>query len=80
MVVNKNKNQGNKITGIASLKEGLSDLKVADLQDIRKKWQIKNKSSLKKVELIQYLAETMPFFVRNIISLCTASKLSNVSC
>jgi hypothetical protein len=68
MVVNKNKNQENKITGIASLKEGLSALKVVDLQDIRKKWQIKNKSSLKKVELIQYLAETMPFFVRNIIS------------
>jgi hypothetical protein len=68
MVVNKNKNQENKITGIASLKEGLSALKVADLHDIRKKLQIKNISSLKKVELIQYLAEAIPFFVRNIIS------------
>src|SRR3954462_1927373 len=68
MAVNKNKNQMNKITGIASLKEGLSALKVADLQDIRKKLQIKNISSLKKVELIQYLAEEIPFLVRNIIS------------
>ena len=58
----------NKITGIASLVEGLSALKVADLQDIRKKLQIKNISSLKKVELIQYLAEAIPFLVRNIIS------------
>jgi hypothetical protein len=68
MAVNKNKNQMNKITGIASLVEGLSALKVADLQDIRKKLQIKNISSLKKVELIQYLAEAIPFLVRNIIS------------
>ncbi|MEC0666072.1 hypothetical protein P8864_09125 [Priestia flexa] len=40
MEVNKNKNQKNKIIGIASLKEALSALKVADLQDIRKKLQI----------------------------------------
>jgi hypothetical protein len=63
MVVNKNKNHENKITGIASLKEGLSTLKVADLQDIRKKWQIKNISSLKKVELIQYLSEAIPILL-----------------
>jgi hypothetical protein len=63
MVVNKNKNQENKITGIASLKEGLSALKVADLQNIRKKWQIKNISSLKKVELIQYLSEAIPILL-----------------
>lgn len=68
MAVNKNKNQKNKITGIASLKEGLSALKVANLQDIRKKLQIKNKSSLKKGELIQYLADAIPSFIRNIIS------------
>lgn len=54
--------------GIASLKEGLSALRVADLQEIRKKLQIKNISSLKKVELIQYLAEAIPFLVGNIIS------------
>jgi hypothetical protein len=63
MVVNRNKNHENKITGIASLKEGLSTLKVADLQDIRKKWQIKNISSLKKVELIQYLSEAIPILL-----------------
>jgi hypothetical protein len=68
MVVNKNKDQKNKITGIASLKEGLSTLKVAELQDIRKKLGIKNISSLKKAELIQYLAEAIPFLLRNIIS------------
>jgi uncharacterized protein YecA (UPF0149 family) len=68
MEVNKNKNQINKITGIASLMEGLSALKMADLQDIRKKLQIKNISSLKKAELIQYLAEAIPFLLRNIIS------------
>ena len=67
MAVNKNENQKIKITGIASLKEGLSTLKVADLQDIRKKLQIKNKSSLKKAELIQYLAEAIPFLLRTII-------------
>lgn len=68
MTVNKNKNQKEKILGIASLKEGLSTLKVSELQDIRKKLQIKNISSLKKVELIQYLSEAIPFLVRNIIS------------
>ncbi|ETI69879.1 SEC-C metal-binding domain-containing protein [Neobacillus vireti] len=68
MEVNKNKNQKNKVTGIASLKEGLSVLKLTDLQDIRKKLQIKNISSLKKAELIQYLAEAIPFLLRNIIS------------
>lgn len=68
MVVNKNKNQSNKIIGIASLKEGLSTLKMADLQDIRKKQQIKNISSLKKAELIEYLAEAIPFLLRIIIS------------
>lgn len=68
MAVNKNKNQKNKITGIASLKEGLSGLKVVDLQDIRKKLQIRNTSSFKKAELIQYLAEAIPFLLRNIIS------------
>jgi uncharacterized protein YecA (UPF0149 family) len=68
MVVNKNKNQENKISGIATLKEGLSGLKVADLQDIRKKWQIKNISSLKKVELIQYLSEAIPFLLGIFIS------------
>ncbi|MBL4953474.1 SEC-C domain-containing protein [Neobacillus sp. YIM B02564] len=68
MVVNKNKNQTNKIIGIASLKEGLSTLKMADLQDIRKKQQIKNISSLKKAELIEYLAEAIPFLLRIIIS------------
>jgi hypothetical protein len=67
MAVNKNKNQKNKITGIASLKEGLSALKVAELQDIRKKLQIKNISSLKKAELIQYLAEAIPILLSNII-------------
>lgn len=61
-------NQKNKITAIASLKEGLSALKIADLHDIRKKLQIKNISSLKKAELIQYLAEAIPFLLRNIIS------------
>jgi uncharacterized protein YecA (UPF0149 family) len=68
MVVNKNKNQENKITGIATLKEGLSGFTVADLQDIRKKWQIKNISSLKKAELIQYLAEAIPILLSIIIS------------
>lgn len=68
MEVNKNENQKNKVTGIATLKEGLSALKVADLQDIRKKLQIKNISSLKKMELIQYLAEEIPVLVRSIIS------------
>jgi hypothetical protein len=67
MAVNKNKNSNNKITGIASLKEGLSALKVADLHDIRKKLQIKNISSLKKAELIQYLAVAVPIVVSNII-------------
>lgn len=67
MAVNKNKNQNNKIIGIASLKEGLSALKVADLHDIRKKLQIKNISSLKKAELIQYLAVEVPILVSNII-------------
>ena len=66
MVVNKNKNQ--KIIGIASLKEALSALKVADLQVIRKKLQIKNISSMKKAELIQSLAEAIPVLFRNIIS------------
>ena len=68
MAANKDENQKNKITGITSLKEGLSALKVADLQDIRKRLQIRNISSLKKVELIQYLAEAIPFLLRNIIS------------
>lgn len=68
MEVNKNKNQKNKIIGIASLKEALSALKVADLQDIRKKLQIKNISSMKKAELIQSLAEAIPVLFRNIIS------------
>ena len=68
MVVNKNKNQKNEITGIASLNEGLSALKMADLQDIRKKLQLKNISSLKKAELIQYLTDAIPFLLRIIIS------------
>lgn len=66
--VNKNRNQQDKITGIASLKEGLSALKMADLHDIRKKLQIKNISSLKKAELIQYLSEAIPFLLSTIIS------------
>lgn len=65
---NKNKDQKNNFTGIATLKEGLSALKVAELQDIRKKLQIKNISSLKKAELIQYLAEGIPLLLRIIIS------------
>ncbi|WP_141603861.1 SEC-C metal-binding domain-containing protein [Terrilactibacillus laevilacticus] len=68
MAVTNNKNQNNKIKGIASLKEGLSALRVADLQDIRKKLHIRNISSLKKAELIQFLAEVIPFHLRNIIS------------
>lgn len=68
MAVIKNENQKNKIIGIASLKEGLSALKVAELQAIRKKLQIKNISSLKKAELIQYLAETIPLRARDIMS------------
>lgn len=60
-------NQKNKITGIASLKEGLSALKVVELQEIRKKLQIKNISSLKKAELIEYLAEAIPILVSNSI-------------
>jgi hypothetical protein len=67
MIVNKNKDQNNKITGIATLKEGLSALKVAELQDIRRKLQIKNISSLKKAELIQYLTEVIPLLLSNII-------------
>ncbi|EKN71462.1 secC motif containing protein [Neobacillus bataviensis LMG 21833] len=68
MAVNKNENQINKIIGIASLKEGLSALKMSELHNIRKKLQIKNISSLKKAELIQYLAEAIPFLLKNIIS------------
>src|SRR5690606_12953814 len=68
MEIGKNKNQNNKIPGITSLKEGLSALRMADLQDIRKKQQIKNTSTLKKAELIQYLAETIPFLLKIIIS------------
>ncbi|MBP2241810.1 hypothetical protein J2Z40_002382 [Cytobacillus eiseniae] len=68
MEANKNKNQKSKITGIASLKEGLSTLKLADLQSIRKNLQIKNASSLKKAELIQCLAGEIPLHTRTIVS------------
>lgn len=68
MEVNKNRNPKSKINGITSLKEGLSALRVTDLQEIRKKLQIKNISTLKKGELIQYLAERIPFLIRNMIS------------
>jgi hypothetical protein len=67
MEINKNQ-KNNEIMGIASLKEGLSALKMAELQDIRKRLQIKNRSSLKKAELIQYLAEEIPFHLKDIIS------------
>ncbi|WP_147532282.1 SEC-C metal-binding domain-containing protein [Bacillus marasmi] len=67
MVVNNNKSHKEKISGIGSLKEGLSSLKVAELQDIRKKLRIKNISSLKKAELIEYLAEGIPLFFSNLI-------------
>ncbi|WP_400243795.1 SEC-C metal-binding domain-containing protein [Niallia sp. JL1B1071] len=67
MKVDKSKNQKDKIMGVASLKEALSALKMADLQEIRKKLQIKNISSLKKAELIQYLSEAIPIILRTII-------------
>ncbi|MCB5238642.1 SEC-C metal-binding domain-containing protein [Niallia circulans] len=68
MAVDKSKNQKDKIMGVTSLKEALSVLKMADLQEIRKKMRIKNISSLKKAELIQYLAEAIPHLLRTIIS------------
>lgn len=57
-----------KTIGITTLKEGLSALKVAELHDIRKKLQIKNASSMKKAELIQYLAKVIPIILSNIVS------------
>ncbi|WP_071461413.1 YecA family protein [Bacillus massilinigeriensis] len=76
MAGNKDNHQTNKITGMASLKERLSGLRVADLQEIRKKLGIKNISSLKKAEFIQYLSEAIPFLLSNIISQFDERRLS----
>lgn len=68
MTNNKQRNQKrNETIGIATLKEGLSTLKVAELHDIRRKLQIKNASSLKKAELIHYLAKVIPILLSNIV-------------
>ncbi|MRX72780.1 secC motif containing protein [Bacillus lacus] len=63
-----NSNDRDKAKGIASLKEGLSRLRMADLHDIRKRLQIKNVSSLKKAELIQHLCENFPSHVKFAVS------------
>lgn len=68
MAENKNKNQKDKITGISTLREGLTALRVSDLQDIRKHLQIKNVSSLKKAELMAYLAKEIPYLLKFIVS------------
>ncbi|SOC40870.1 SEC-C metal-binding domain-containing protein [Ureibacillus acetophenoni] len=74
MVVD-NKSNKSKFVGITSIADGLSTLKVAELQDIRRKLKIKNVSSLKKAELIQYLAEAIPFHLKNIIRLYDERRL-----
>lgn len=68
MKIDKRKNQKEKVKGLATLKEGLTVYKVADLREIGKKLGIKNLSSLKKAELISYLAEEIPNYLRTIIS------------
>ncbi|OIK13533.1 SEC-C metal-binding domain-containing protein [Bacillus sp. MUM 13] len=55
------------VTGIATLKEGLSALRAAELHDIRKKLQIRNVSTMKKAELIDFLSEEIPSLLRMII-------------
>lgn len=75
MVVIKNNNQNGKMTGITTLTEGLSTLKSAELHYIRKKLQLKNVSSLKKAELIQYLEGAIPFLLKNIISIFDEHRL-----
>ncbi|MFP7296744.1 SEC-C metal-binding domain-containing protein [Neobacillus niacini] len=52
-----------------TLLEGLSSFTKADLDDIRKKLDIKKASSLKKSELIALLAERIPSNLENIVSL-----------
>jgi hypothetical protein len=51
-----------------SLSEGLSSFTKADLDDIRRKLDIKNASSLKKSELIALLIERIPVNLENLIS------------
>lgn len=69
MTINKNRNRtNNESVAIATLKEGLSSLTAAELKDIRKRLQIKNISTLKKVELIEYLVESIPILLSIIVS------------
>lgn len=60
---------------IETLKEGLFTLKMEDLHCIRKKLQLKNASTLKKAELIEYLAESIPISLRAFLSVFDEHRL-----
>lgn len=62
-----------------TLFEGLSSFTKADLDDIRKKLDIKNASSLKKSELISLLVERIPENFENVVSLWDIERFNTLT-